>query len=429
MNVYVFCGSMDGTTPEQYRDCRMINLSDPNDFRYTIKHQLKSLPDVISPEAADLLYLSMFVFAVDRRLSRELGSDGWSRRIHLIVPVLYKEKWDTQIPLVVDMLNFLSGDVWSLEFYKRQPVDYETRTEEYFAQQRIENPKIATICMLSGGLDSFIGAIDLLTETQDVYFVSHAGGGKGVKAYQNVLIENIAEEYKIDRIQFYQFYAAKIGGVEDTTRTRSFMFFSHAIAVASCLQRHMKLIVPENGFISLNIPLTHSRLGSSSTRTTHPYYMSLFQQLIYNLEIDVTIHNPYQFKTKGEMIIECKNQEFMKDNLGATMSCSHPDEGRHRKEPPCHCGICLPCMVRRAAILRADIADPSNYRDWDFTKTPTAKINLNTYKVAIRKINPKYAFLKIQNSGPIVSNIDQYAALYVRGMEELAAVLEEIHAI
>ncbi len=429
MGTYVLCCSIDGNVPEQYCDFPKIDLSNADDFRYTIRHQLKYLPGVISPEAADLLYLSMFVFAADRKLPRAIGSDGWSRRIHLIVPVLRKEKWDVQIPLVVENLNFLSGDVWSLEFYERQPVDYETRAEDYFAQQKIEKSHIDTICMFSGGLDSFVGAIDLLTEAQDVYFVSHVGGGKGVKAYQNVLIKNIVEKYRIDCAQFYQFYAAKIRGVEDTTRTRSFMFFSHAIAVASCLRRYVTLIIPENGFISLNIPLTHSRLGSSSTRTTHPHYMSMFQRMISNLGIDVDMHNPYQFKTKGEMIVQCKDQRFMKTLLGSTMSCSHPDEGRHRREPPCHCGICLPCLVRRAAIHRAGITDLSNYRDLDFSKTPTAKTYLNSYKIAINKFNPKYAFLKIQNSGPIVSDINQYAELYVRGMKELTAVLEAIHAI
>ena len=64
------------------------------------------------------------------------------------------------------------------------------------------------------------------------------------------------------------------------------MFFAHAIALATCSSNSVKLIVPENGLISLNIPLTHSRLGGSSTRTTHPYYMSLLQELICNLNIN-----------------------------------------------------------------------------------------------------------------------------------------------
>jgi hypothetical protein len=86
-------------------------------------------------------------------------------------------------------------------------------------------------------------------------------------------------------------------------------------------------------------------------------------------------------------------------------------------------------VIRRAAIYRAGIADPSNYRDLDFSKTPKAKICFNSYKIAISKFNPLNAFLKIQNSGPIVSDIGQYAALYVHGMKELVDVLEKIDEI
>ena len=53
-----------------------------------------------------------------------------------------------------------------------------------------------------------------------------------------------------------------------------------------------RLIVPENGFISINVPLTFARSGSSSTRTTHPYYFKLFQELLLNLGLNIEIFNP-----------------------------------------------------------------------------------------------------------------------------------------
>mgnify|MGYP006218458791 CR=1 FL=1 len=43
--------------------------------------------------------------------------------------------------------------------------------------------------MLSGGLDSFIGAIDLLTHNRNIGFVGHYGGGKGVKPFQDKINE------------------------------------------------------------------------------------------------------------------------------------------------------------------------------------------------------------------------------------------------
>ena len=64
------------------------------------------------------------------------------------------------------------------------------------------------------------------------------------------------------------------------------MFFAHVIAIASGMGHHVDLYVPENGVISLNIPLTVMRLGSLSTRTTHPYFMGLMQNLLYGLGLD-----------------------------------------------------------------------------------------------------------------------------------------------
>ncbi|HDR6388796.1 hypothetical protein COA05_20155 [Bacillus thuringiensis] len=90
-----------------------------------------------------------------------------------------------------------------------------------------------------------------------------------------------------------------------------------------------------------------------------------------------------------------------------------------------HCGYCLPCVIRRASIVKAEIEDGSRYRDRDFTSGPTAKTNLNSYNIGIKKHNKKYVFLKIQNSGPIETNIEQFIGVYNRGMEELSSLLEE----
>ena len=57
--------------------------------------------------------------------------------------------------------------------------------------------------------------------------------------------------------------------------------------------------------------------------------MGMFQCLLDNLSIDVTFYNPYQFMTKGEMLLNCQDQDFLKANIKWTMSRSHPDLGRY----------------------------------------------------------------------------------------------------
>ena len=427
---FLCCLNESDTDYNNALSTKRINLLNSKHFMFTIKDQLKKIPGMVSDEALDLLYISLFVFAVDRLVFRSDAEDNWSRKLHIKVPVLSIKKWLKQKELIESILNFLSGDYWSVDFYKRELLPYEKEAKLYFADLLITADHVKNICLLSGGLDSFIGAIDALEGSKDILFVSHYGRGKGAKEYQDTLIESLSNYYKINKKSFFQFYAVVLSGHENTQRTRSLLFFSHAIAIASCSNYYTNLLVPENGFISLNIPLTHSRLGSSSTRTTHPYYMELLQNLIDNLGIHVKLINPYQFKTKGEMLFNCKNIIFLKKHLVDTMSCSHPDSGRMLKEKtPRHCGNCLPCIIRRAAIKHAGFIDQSNYRNTTLKESKTAKINLNTYNIAINKFKSKYAFLKIQNAGEINKNILEYTDLYCRGMNELKKIIEKINAL
>jgi 7-cyano-7-deazaguanine synthase in queuosine biosynthesis len=342
------------------------------------------------------------------------------------MPVLDFDKWQSNKDHIEQMVSFLSGDVWEFEFRPREYNEQEIQAEQGFRRRK---KKILTdkFCMLSGGLDSFIGAIDLLDESQDIIFIGHYGGGKGVKPYQDQINEKLIKHYKLNDKQFFNFHASPIGGIEDTTRTRSLLFFAHAIILASTFDENTTIFVPENGFISLNIPLTNTRLGSSSTRTTHPFYMQSFQTLLKNLGLKITFNNPYQFLTKGEMIQNCKDFGFLKKNIGFTMSCSHPDIGRYKKESqPSHCGNCLPCVIRRSAILKAYSNDLSSYRDKEFELSITSINNLRSYKISLLgfKNSNLDNSLIIQNAGPISSNIKEYYGVYKRGMMELDNLLK-----
>jgi hypothetical protein len=403
------------------------NINDNKSFTYTFwRKQLESFPNFFTKTGLDLLYISLFVYGADRVISRDSADDCWSRNIKLFLPVLEVDKWFENKGALENILNFLSGDTWELEFRERGLTKIEIKFKEKMEKGNSSDLKVDKICMFSGGLDSFIGAIDILADNSngnDILFVSHYGGGKGVKEYQDLLKAKLIERYSyINENNFLAFYASAKNGIEDTTRTRSFMFFAHAISIASTFENNMTLIIPENGLISLNIPLTNSRLGSSSTRTTHPHYLDLLQTLLKEINIKVDIKNPYQFKTKGEMVKECKEISFLEENIVNTMSCSHPDQGRMNGETePLHCGNCLPCIIRRAAINASNLLDKTRYRD---ESGPTATSNNLSYSIGLRKFDRKFSFLTIQTSGPITDNIKEFSELYIRGMEELNNFLE-----
>lgn len=411
-----------------------VDLFSKQQYHYTFwdknKRQLYQGGN-FSKSAIDLLYISLMVYYADRRVIRQKENDAWTRNIKLNIPVLELEKWNSNKALLEKMLSFLSGDLWTFEFRERELNSKEKRVIKGIKRKKTKHQPKA-ICMLSGGLDSFIGAIDILSKEKDIWFVGHYGGGKGVIQYQKNVIEKLISQYKLSSDQFYNFYASPVKPnkhvqMEDTTRTRSFLFFAHAIILGSAVNEDITLYIPENGFISLNIPFTNTRLGSSSTRTTHPYYMSLFQQLILNIGLKIKLCNPYQFKTKGEMIVNCNDSGFLKENISQTMSCSHPDLGRYDGDPrPSHCGNCLPCIIRRASIEFAYKTDESIYRDKDFQKKG-ASDNLRSFKLGIIDYTNKEidSALSIQLSGPIVDNIDKYCGVYYRGMNEMKSLLDK----
>ncbi len=412
-------------------DYKIVNLNDSSQFHYTIwnrnKQMLYSLPHFFQKEALDLFYISLMVFYVDRTVSRKNQNDSWTRHFFVCMPVLMKGKWDLNKTLLEKALNFLTGDIWSFDFRNRP---YDTESENLIKRGRsrfrnsIKKIDTNTFCMLSGGLDSFIGAINLLTNGVKPIFVGNYNGGKGVSVYQNKVINILSDHFHYSKGLFYQFYAAPLKGIEESTRSRSFMFFSHAILLASCMDHPVDLCIPENGVISLNIPLTIHRAGSLSTRTTHPYYISLLKKILKELNISVNLYNPFQFLTKGEMMLQCLDFDFLKNNYQWTMSCSHPDLGRWKGESgSSHCGVCLPCTIRRAAIKKAGIDDNSIYRDKYFSDSE-AKLNLKSYKLGLaHSCNP---ILAIQKNGPIIDRQSDYAELYQRGRNELKELLDTI---
>ena len=427
-NIFVF--TLSDVDNYYIDNSEKVNINNPSQFQYTFwnpreggRKQMYITPIRFADVAIDLFYISLMIFYADRRVKREAQDDAWTRYFELYIPVKSEDKWNACKQVLTEALNFLTGDYWVIHFRSWIPItneEYRYRKGRQRFRRSVRKINSDIFCMLSGGLDSYIGAINLLNEGKNPVFISHYGGGKGVKKYQDMVVGSLTTHYSISRNRFFRFYAAAQNGKEDSTRSRSLMFFAHAIAVASGMNHHVDLYIPENGMISLNIPLTVMRIGSLSTRTTHPYFMSLLQQLITKIGLDITLINPFQFLTKGEMMTKCLDQDFLNRHYQITLSCSHPDQGRWSGEEAGHCGECLPCTIRRAAINAAHLEDISYYRhNYD---TPTGKELLQSYKLGLSI--PKNSMAAIQMSGPIKVNQQEYANLYERGIQELKNLID-----
>ena len=123
--------------------------------------------------AIDLAILAATVTAADTRISRgEDAQDSWTREIDLYLPVFDVDLWSGNARRIERMLLFLTGDLWRVSFRGRQP---GMKSLIGRPGSRMGRPFDA-VCLFSGGLDSFVGAIDLLECGRDPIFVQPLQG-------------------------------------------------------------------------------------------------------------------------------------------------------------------------------------------------------------------------------------------------------------
>jgi len=377
----------------------------------------------LSPMLLDLCLISMVVYSADIKIPRDISSDRWTRSITIHMPVHDVARWQLVSEHLAKTLSFLSGDIWQFEF--------RAAKDEYLSEGAEVEPCDA-VCLLSGGLDSLVGAIDLLASSKRVALVGHHGAGITNAVQQNVL-ERLQSEYG-DQVAPFSFYvqAPRIEGSvnEQTMRARSFLFLCLGLAVCACVSKRV-LTVAENGFISLNVPLTAARMGSLSTRTTHPFFIKSIMQLLRDLELDLEIELPYQFMTKGEMIRDAADQRTLRTIIPKTMSCTHPESGRYAgKAPTNHCGYCVPCIIRRAA-LNVSGRDPTKYNVSIKRNAPNSHSakgrDLRAFWIAVKRYQSRKAhqlLFDVVSSGPLDPlNIKKFVDVFDRGMKEVISIL------
>lgn len=291
----------------------------------------------------DFASIALSVAAADLSCKRANSADGWTRIIELDICLREPEPWLAQRTQLESTFRYLTGDFWKLNFLPGG--------DDPPKSNKIKTYDADCVSLLSGGVDSLVGAIELTSKARKPLFVSQVVRGDKVTQKQ---------------------YASELGAgnrhcqwsgtihrprrSEGSTRGRSIVFFAFAAIAASAIPSSagfpVEIFVPENGFISLNVPLNPGRMGSLSTKTTHPIYLSGIQSVWDAVGIHAKLISPYQFKTKGELLGKCSDKEMLLRLIGHSTSCGK--FGRHKLT---HCGRCLPCLVRRGAFLKSGLSD------------------------------------------------------------------------
>jgi hypothetical protein len=309
------------------------------------------------------------------------------------------------------MLNILTGDFWSLRFRSGgMPPPKSKKPQKRDAD---------CVCLLSGGIDSLVGAIDLTAAGKKPLFVSQVvRGDRGAQARFAAALGGSGRHCQ------WSYAVRHPGTSEKSTRARSIVFFAFAALAASGVpsrkRRPVEIVVPENGFISLNVPLGPGRLGSLSTKTTHPLYMDAVQELWDGVGIHAHLAFPYRDRTKSELLENCADRKMLQTLIGDSTSC-----GKYQRHKLTHCGECVPCLVRRAAFLKAKFRDTTvrGYLRKDLSHSESKDVAAAAAACLVYQADGVRRFAGGALSFASHAERGRYESVVARGMDELCKLL------
>lgn len=393
--------------------------------------------------AVDLLLVASIVYILDKTVPRGTARDLWTREFSVTFPVADPRLWEIAKDSLESGLTFLTGDEWSIAFRKMP--------EQSFALPESDNnghPVLTgdVVSLFSGGLDSLVGTVNWLgaNPTGKMVLIGHhdASHTAGEQSRLWDLLEDTKYKGRTAfcgvRVRPLPRALARAGqrvrteeDTEPTLRSRSFVFLALGLYAAHALGPRVPLLMPENGYMAVNIPLTPSRIGSCSTRTMHPYFLDTMRTLITDLGFENRIENPLESQTKGETLRNCRDRATLIRMARATVSCAHPSRrGNWRRKSAGNCGYCLPCLIRRAALHQVGKDSGTQYGidvcAGAMNMESDSAFDLNAVLDCLATVRTKAEIRdRVQMTGPLGTKLEPSVDLVQRGLEELRQLIRE----
>jgi len=338
-----------------------INAIPPNqNLRLQIENITHQILSNLNPISKDLLEIASYIYYADcsikRGSDRDVFAKDWKRKFNFVIPVNNPDLWNNQTinNLLKDTIEFLSGDEFSFTFLPPRP----TPTQLYFDFPDKPQPFHGADCisLFSGGLDSLVGSLYFLKDLNKRSVLLSHRSRPNLDRRQKNLVRALNERNPEWSFPHLSVWINRKGNraVENTQRTRSFLYLSLAASIASELDIK-KILISENGIVSLNLPISGQNIGTLLTRSTHPKFLNQFEELarrIFNNN-EINIENPFVFKTKTQMLqmLENWNQSEL---IQEAISCSY-SQGRTLYQP--QCGVCFQCVNRRFSVISAGLEE------------------------------------------------------------------------
>ncbi|KRE42441.1 hypothetical protein [Knoellia sp. Soil729] len=374
-----------------------------------------------APEAKDLLRVVTAAYIADRTARQPAKT--LTRALTLTVHVEHPDAWtETALEQAVDLLHWLTGDDWALRCVQSTAKQPDQTLD-------VDVSAADDICLVSGGLDSLCGALIRIREPGMPFFLGHADTSTVIRRAQQHLQKHFAS--LTTPHTYIQYPLRHRGDVKHRTpKTRSLLFMTMAVAAASGMGA-TRVLVPENGFTSINPPLEPSRAGVMTTRSTHPWTFHALARLLTTLGlVGITVENPHHNLTKGQLLRQAMPAATTADQAlaAATVSCAKPNPGRPPGgNPNTQCGVCIACLVRRAAFIAAGLPDLTEYAVQKWARAPAEAVRRHRrHDIAAWRSATDNGIARHRVLGSAVwppgTNFDHVLDLVDRGLEELAHV-------
>lgn len=325
--------------------------------RVTVGHDFRQIEEVVGPlppPIKDLIDLAAAAYMADMFIPPD---DSFFRELDLTVEVRDSNLWESLVDPVERTLSFL--------FRSPVHVSFVAGKEPPRSQKASERVQFDAVVCLSGGLDSYVGALTM--KGQKLLFISQFNSTQ-LAGLQSTVASRLLEADGDDvhlRVNVGQERGASrksLGSQKYAVQpSRSFLFLALAGA-AAIVTEAKQILMFENGPMALGVPYTPSRFN---TRTVHPVFLDMMQQILQRMPNggSVQLENPFQEFTKAEILSRAPRSDLIRA-LPSTCSCSRRWRVRIMKKnlkrpgfKGWHCGICLPCVHRQLAVLRAGLSD------------------------------------------------------------------------
>lgn len=335
-------------------------------FEFDYERLVQGLPSVLTEVQQDWADVLTFIYAID--LACERGNDvDWQRDIRAWFPVRNPSFWRPIAPEIARVFGSLTYDHIEIEFVQDSAPLPTPR------QSRTPLPAASGVALLSGGVDSFVGAASLLNKKETPLLLSHKNSGAAGTAIAAIAPTLRNRGAVSDPLTVTA--RRRSGSGEGSQRSRTMLYMGLACLVAS-IHANGQVWLNENGVMAIHVPLTEARAGSFSTRTASPSVVARFSRLASStLGTNIAITNDLITMTKPE-VTSLGKELGLSAQLKETVSCW--SIGRST----IHCGMCTPCLVRRVGFEWAQLGDaPYQTAPFDVmpggSKKPAAVDNLS----------------------------------------------------